>query len=89
MVVSNIFYFYPYLGKISNLTNIFEKGLKPPTSSIFIILLCSSQHENIMQFFFVESIGGVSGTLEKRSPVLLKEKTKISLKRNHFMIFQT
>ena len=26
MVVSNIFYFHPYLGKISNLTNIFEMG---------------------------------------------------------------
>ena len=24
MVVSNIFYFHPYLGKISNLTNIFQ-----------------------------------------------------------------
>ena len=29
-VVSTIFYFHPYLGKISNLTNIFH-GLKPPT----------------------------------------------------------
>ena len=26
MVVSNIFYFYPYLGKIPNLTNIFQRG---------------------------------------------------------------
>ena len=26
MVVSNIFYFHPYLGKISNLTNIFQMG---------------------------------------------------------------
>ena len=26
MVVWNIFYFYPYLGKISNLTNIFQMG---------------------------------------------------------------
>ena len=31
MVVSNIFYFHPYLGKWSNLTNIFFKGLKPLT----------------------------------------------------------
>ena len=31
MVVSNIFYFHPYLGKISNLININSKGLKPPT----------------------------------------------------------
>ena len=26
MVVSNIFYFHPYLGKVSNLTNIFQIG---------------------------------------------------------------
>ena len=26
MVVSNIFYFYPYLGKLSNLTNLFQLG---------------------------------------------------------------
>ena len=26
MVVSNIFYFHPYLGKISILTNIFQRG---------------------------------------------------------------
>ena len=31
MVVSNIFYFHPYLGKIPILTNIFQIGLKPPT----------------------------------------------------------
>ena len=31
MVVSNIFYVHPYLGKISILTNIFQKGLKRPT----------------------------------------------------------
>ena len=26
LVVSNIFYVHPYLGKISNLTNIFQRG---------------------------------------------------------------
>ena len=31
LVVSNIFYFHPYLGKIPILTNI-SNGLKPPTS---------------------------------------------------------
>ena len=31
VVVSNIFYFHPYLGKWSNLTNIFSNRLKPPT----------------------------------------------------------
>ena len=32
VVVSNIFYFHPYLGKILILTNIFSDGSKPPTS---------------------------------------------------------
>ena len=32
MAVSDVFYFHPYLGKSSNLTNIFSVGLKPPTS---------------------------------------------------------
>ena len=35
MVVSNICYFHPYLGKWSNLANIFSIGLKPPTSGDF------------------------------------------------------
>ena len=29
------FYFHPYWGKISNLTNVFQMGLKPPTSHVF------------------------------------------------------
>ena len=33
-MVSNIFHFHPYLGKWSNLTNIFSNGLKPPTSDL-------------------------------------------------------
>ena len=32
LVVSNMCYFHPYLRKRSNLTNIFQFGLKPPTS---------------------------------------------------------
>ena len=31
-MISNIFYFHPYLGKIPMLTNIFSDGLKPPTT---------------------------------------------------------
>ena len=34
-VVSNIFYFHPYLERWSNLTNIFQMGWKPPTSQDF------------------------------------------------------
>ena len=39
MVVSNIFYFHPYLGKWSNFTNIFQMGwnhMKPPTRFEFL-----------------------------------------------------
>ena len=34
VVVSNVFYFQPYLEKIPILTNIFQMGLKPPTRDI-------------------------------------------------------
>jgi len=30
---SNIFYFHPYLGKISHFDSYFSKGLKPPSSN--------------------------------------------------------
>ena len=33
-VVSNKFYFHPYLGKIPNFDEHFSKGLKPPTRYI-------------------------------------------------------
>ena len=33
VVVSNIFYFHPYLGKIPNLTSIFFRGLVQPPPS--------------------------------------------------------
>ena len=43
MVVSNIFYLHPYLGKWSNLTNIFADGLvQPPTSYYIDILIYAS-----------------------------------------------
>ena len=32
-----MFYFHPYLGKIPILTNIFSKGLKPPSRICFIL----------------------------------------------------
>ena len=35
MVISNIFYVHPYLGKIPILTNIFPDGLKPPTRTVY------------------------------------------------------
>ena len=39
VVVSNIFYFHLYLGKISNLTSIFSDGLvQPPTRFTFMYL---------------------------------------------------
>ena len=38
VVVSNIFCFHPYLGKITILTHIFQMGLKPPSSNSWILL---------------------------------------------------
>ena len=35
MVVSNIFYVHPYLGKISNLTNIFQMGWNHQLDSVY------------------------------------------------------
>ena len=43
MVFSNIFMFTPYLGKWSNLTNIFQDRLKPPTSWFLLVLFGWSQ----------------------------------------------
>ena len=39
VVVSNIFYFHPYLGKIPILINIFSKGLKPPTRRVRLYII--------------------------------------------------
>ena len=38
MVVSNICFFCPYLGRWSNLTNIFQMGCKPPPRYTFVCL---------------------------------------------------
>ena len=38
VVVSNIFYFHPYLGKDSQFDYYFSDGLKPPTS--YVLFLC-------------------------------------------------
>ena len=53
---SNISYFHPYLGKISNLTNIFRGGLAPPTRMIslnvpYYVSICekSAAHECHLQ----------------------------------------
>ncbi len=38
VVVSNIFYFHPYLGKWSNLTNIFQMGWNHQLEMLFVIV---------------------------------------------------
>ena len=53
LVVSNVFYFHPYLGKIPILTNSFQiNGLKPPTSFacqiVFLIDRCQHMHRTIL-----------------------------------------
>ena len=37
MVISNVFYFHPYLGKIPILTNIFQGDWNLPTSYEFVL----------------------------------------------------
>ena len=43
---SNMFDFHPYLGKISNLTNIFSDGLKPPTSCVYFPIVSLLKHQS-------------------------------------------
>ena len=50
VVVSNVFYFHPYLGKIPMLTNIFSNGLKPPTR---IYLLHRKDVINVVTCMFI------------------------------------
>ena len=48
MVVSNICYFHPYLGKISNFTSIFADGLKLETTQRLVCAaekLCSQMFQ--------------------------------------------
>ena len=52
VVVSNIFYFYPYLGKKSNLTNIFQMGWTHP------IYTC--MYTNMLVFCFNKTTVGFS-----------------------------
>ena len=42
VVVSNIFYFHPYLGKWSNLTNMFQMGWSHQPVSCYLIFVISS-----------------------------------------------
>ena len=55
MVVSNICYFHPYLGKIPIFTNIFSNGLKPPTR---LLSMC------IMYLLFLYQNAGAIGVIE-------------------------
>ena len=50
---------YPYLGKISNLTNIFSDGLKPPTSKPLCSILFDFHR---MCFFFKSNPLKLSGS---------------------------
>ena len=52
MVVSNIFYFHPYLGKITQLTNIFQRGWNHQLGYVFKTL--SNHFEEESKF----SVGG-------------------------------
>ena len=47
---SNIFYFHPYLGKISNLTNIFQRGWNHQLENLKIDLLLDPKRESQYSF---------------------------------------
>ena len=70
MVVSNIFYFHPYLGKIPILTNNFQLGWNHQPEKIHLILLASwtggYDLESQMRLVFTES-GPSSATEENNS----------------------
>ena len=53
VVVSNIFYFHPYLGKIPNLTNIFQMGWFKPPTSFFLVQLRVPLLESFPHVFFL------------------------------------
>ena len=55
VVVSKIFYFYPYLGKWSNLT--FWDGLKPPTSFFWWVFLRSEIAGVFLPYIFHHYLG--------------------------------
>ena len=60
-MVSNIFYFHPYLGKWSNLTNILSDGLKPPTRLWFRRWFISFQNGPFFQVTFPHFQGELGG----------------------------
>ena len=51
MVVSNIFYFHPYLGKIPILTNIFQRGWNHQLDNLNNVFFRGLKLEVIMNFF--------------------------------------
>ena len=52
VVVSNIFYVHPYLGKISNLTNIFQRGWNHQLEKD-VLICCISLHLQVFASFFL------------------------------------
>ena len=73
LVVSNIFYFHPYLGKISNLTNIFQLGwnhqLETHTIHVciftYICLIWLANRRN--QWMVCEEAGFIEGETKKQT----------------------
>ena len=61
LVVLNIFYFHPYLGKIPNLTNIFERGWNHQLVVCFCWKnnLSNVQNPLIMTFYYIDWFLGV------------------------------
>ena len=65
VVVSNIFYFLPYLGKISNLTNIFQMGWNHQLAFILLFGKCGVLLQGVSMSIWGQDPRGLSAS--KRS----------------------
>ena len=94
----NISHFHPYLGKWSNLTNIFAKGLKPPTrwamyvfSKRFKFFLFPCRWCEKSRFHDVFDASGLFGGLfgSKKTPIWIRDESSMVKKAGtdqHFCI---
>ena len=78
LVVSNIFYFHPYLGKIPNLTNIFQMGWN---------------HQPAFNFLLPPKMfsgGSMASTIEDETQGLdlFERLVNLSWKKNRFQFFK-
>ena len=85
VVISNIFYFHPYLGKISNLTNIFQRGwnhqLVEVLDSIIVSFQGSRHNPRTVQLRHLHSStrydAGQAMLTDEKGMITLQEKDRV------------